>query len=117
MTTSHYTEYGTLPTMTEQEKQDILSAKELPAVSGSDNGKALIVDNGEWAKKTIPSQLPSVSSTDNDKVLLVSSGKWQKGFLAKELPAVTAEDDGKVLKVVNGAWAAVLETVEQTEET
>ena len=81
MTTSHYKEYGTIPTLTAQEKEDILNSKELPSVSSTDNGKALIVDGGKWKKKEIPSQLP----------------------------AVTADDNGKVLKVVDGAWAAVLE--------
>ena len=51
-TTSHYKVYGTLPTLTEEEKQDILTAKELPGVSATDNGKVLTVVDGEWAKAT-----------------------------------------------------------------
>ena len=50
-------------------------------------------------------QLPKVTSTDNGKALLVKSGKWAKGDLPEELPAVTAEDNGKVLMVVEGEWA------------
>ena len=107
--TSHYEVYGTLPTLTEKEKADLMSAKELPGVSSTDNGKALIVDGGKWTKKAIPSQLPSVDSEDNGKVLTVSEGEWAAATLPAELPAVTADDNGKVLKVVDGAWAAVLE--------
>ena len=51
-------------------------------------------------------ELPSVSSSDNGKALLVSGGKWQKGNIPSQLPAVTSSDNGKVLTVVNGAWAA-----------
>lgn len=119
-TTSHYEVYGTLPTMTEQEKEDILTSKELPSVSSSDNGKALIVDGGKWKKKAIPSQLPEVSGSDNGSVLTVVEGEWAKASVPVELPAVTVEDDGKILKVVNGVWTAVLETEttpESQEET
>lgn len=49
-------------------------------------------------------QLPKVSSSDNGKALLVKSGKWSKQPIS-QLPAVTAEDNGKVLKVVDGEWA------------
>ena len=54
MTTSHYTEYGTLPTLTEQEKHDLLTAKELPGVNATDNGKVLTVVEGAWAKAELP---------------------------------------------------------------
>ena len=114
-TTSHYEVYGTLPTLTEQEKNDILTSKELPSVSGLDNGKALIVESGKWKKKDIPSQLPAVSGTDNGDVLTVVEGAWAKAAVPKELPAVTAEDNGKVLKVVDGVWTAVLETPAETQ--
>lgn len=51
--------------------------------------------------------LPSVSSSDNGKALLVSAGKWQKGTLPTELPAVTSADAGKVLTVnAEGQWVA-----------
>lgn len=49
-TTSHYEVYGTLPTLTEEEKNDILTSKELPKVANTDNGKVLTVVNGAWAK-------------------------------------------------------------------
>ena len=107
--TSHYEVYGTLPTLTEQEKSDLMSAKELPSVSSADNGEVLMVDSGKWAKKAIPSQLPTVSGSDNGDVLTVVEGAWAKAAPPVELPAVTADDNGKVLKVVDGAWAAVLE--------
>lgn len=50
-------------------------------------------------------QLPKVTSNDNGKALLVKSGKWAKTALPNDLPAVTAADNGKVLMVVDGAWA------------
>lgn len=55
------------------------AASELPIVTGADNGKALRVVEGKWAKADLP---------------------------ADELPAVTSEDNGKVLKVVEGEWGA-----------
>ena len=98
-TTSHYTVYGTLPTLTEQEKNDLLSAKELPAVSSTDNGKVLTVVSGAWAKAAIPAQLPSVSGTDNGKALMVSDGKWQKS----SLPDAGADTKGLVKQAANVA--------------
>ena len=98
-TTSHYTVYGTLPTLTEQEKNDLLAAKELPAVSSTDNGKVLTVVSGAWAKAAIPSQLPSVSGTDNGKALMVSGGKWQKS----SLPDAGADTKGLVKQAANVA--------------
>ena len=97
--TSHYEVYGTLPTLTEQEKQDILTSKELPGVSSADNGKALIVDGGKWSKKAIPSQLPSVDAEDNGKVLTVSAGEW----VAAAIPNAGAETKGVVLLAENVA--------------
>ena len=100
-TTSHYEVYGTLPTLTEQEKNDILTSKELPSVSGSDNGKALIVEEGEWTKKTIPSQLPEVTApTDNGKILTVVNGAWAKAS-PYTLPEATAETLGGVHQAAN----------------
>lgn len=50
---------------------------ELPEVSASDNGKVLMVVNGQWAAAAIPSQLPAVTSSDSGKVLTVSAeGDW-----------------------------------------
>ena len=104
-TTSHYEVYGTLPTLTEQEKNDILTSKELPSVSGLDNGKALIVDGGKWTKKAIPSQLPEVTApTDNGKVLAVVEGVWAKATPETyTLPEATAETLGGVHQAANVA--------------
>lgn len=49
------------------------------------------------------STLPIVTDADNGKVLMVIEGEW--GVHEVEiLPLVTISDDGKVLKVVNGHW-------------
>lgn len=61
----------------------------------------------EPQKPEKPDELPAVSGTDNGKILKVSGGKWAKGDETVELPATTAEDNGKVLVVVDGAWAMV----------
>lgn len=80
---------------------------ELPSVSGSDNGKALLVSGGKWQKGAIPSQLPSVSGSDNGKALLVAGGQWAAGAIPSQLPVVTADDAGKVLTVdSSGNWVA-----------
>lgn len=50
-------------------------------------------------------QLPKVTSTDNGKALIVKSGKWAKQDIPSQLPEVTADDNGKVLMVVDGEWA------------
>ena len=79
----------------------------LPAVSSSDNGKALLVSAGKWQKGTLPEELPAVTADDNGKALLVSAGQWAAGTLPAELPAVTAADAGKVLTVnAEGQWVA-----------
>lgn len=49
---------------------------ELPEVTASDNGKILMVVNGEWTLADAPSQLPSVTASDNGKVLKVVGGQW-----------------------------------------
>ncbi len=62
--------------------------------------KEVLEEQTEAAK-----ELPAVTSSDNGKVLKVSGGKWGKGTETTELPTVTADDNGKVLMVVDGAWA------------
>lgn len=64
------------------------------------NAIAALVTSGATA------ELPKVTSEDNGNALLVSSGKWAKGAIPAELPAVSATNNGQVLTVVEGAWAA-----------
>ena len=80
----------------------------LPAVTGSDNGKILTVKEGAWNKDAAPVELPAVTSSDAGKVLTVDAeGKWAAADAAVELPAVTSSDAGKVLTVSNdGKWVA-----------
>lgn len=73
-----------------------LETNALPKVTGSDNGKALIVSSGKWAKKNIPSQLPAVTGSDEGKVLTVdSSGDW--------VAAESGGGGGSVLNVTDTA--------------
>ena len=59
-------------------EEQIAASAELPSVSGTDNGKVLMVDSGKWAKKniTFPTELPDNPGTDGTYVLTctVSSG-------------------------------------------
>ena len=84
---------------------DLASAYELPAVTSTDNGKALGVVEGKWNKMSIPKELPAVSGADNGKCLGVSEGKWEAMTIPKELPAVTGDDNGQILGVVEGEWS------------
>lgn len=72
---------------------------ELPEVSGSDNGKVLMVQEGEWGTGSIPNELPSVSASDNGKGLIVTDGAWGKGDLPEGVPSYTLSDEDKVLTV------------------
>lgn len=60
------------------------------------------------AEREATSNLPSVTKSDEGKALIVnSSGKWAKDVIPAELPAVTAADAGKVLTVsAEGEWVA-----------
>lgn len=53
--------------------------------------------------------LPQVTSSDDGKGLVVQNGEWTVGEVGSEssLPEVTSSDNGKFLQVKNGAWAAV----------
>lgn len=61
------------------------------------------------ALKRKANELPSVTGTDNGKVLLVSGGKWVKGEIEAELPTyAAATDTGKVLTVTADGLAWVM---------
>ena len=59
------------------------TTKELPTVSGSNNGQVLTVYNGAWKAKDLPAELPAVTAENNGEVLTVDGGAWK----AKALPA------------------------------
>lgn len=48
--------------------------------------------------------LPNVTASDNGKALMVVDGEWVAGNL-DTLPTATAASNGKVLRVVNGVWS------------
>ena len=81
-----------------------LEYNNLPAVSPSDHGKVLAVNNsGNWDVlnvEEVPEQLPEVTTADNGKVLKVIEGMWNKGDLPQinEVPNPLSTDIGKVLK-------------------
>lgn len=81
-----------------------LEYNNLPAVSPSDHGKVLAVNNsGNWDVlnvEEVPEQLPEVTTADNGKVLKVIEGMWNKGDLPQvnEVPNPLSTDTGKVLK-------------------
>ena len=61
-----------------------------------------VVNNGATAVGSVEGT-PAVTESDNGKALKVVGGKWEAAALA-ELPTVTADDNGKILKVVGGVW-------------
>lgn len=90
---------------------DLSIQYELPAVSSTDNGKALGVVEGKWNKMDIPTELPAVTSDDNGKLLGVSEGAWGKVDAPTELPAFDPiEDEGKVLAIEGGVlvWSTLV---------
>lgn len=59
------------------------TTKELPAVTGSNNGQVLTVYQGAWKAKDLPAELPAVTAENNGEVLTVDAGAWK----AKALPS------------------------------
>lgn len=56
------------------------------------------------------SVLPTVTDADNGKVLMVIEGEWGVSEI-EVLPNVTLSDNGKILKVVDGVWTVADEVV------
>lgn len=62
------------------------AASELPVVTSSDNGKALVVSGGKWTKGN---ELPVVTASDNGKLLGVNQGVW--GSVEKDTIVIPCE--------------------------
>ena len=59
------------------------------------------------AQREMDSNLPAVTGSDNGKILTVVEGVLDKAAATVELPAVTSSDAGKVLTVsAEGKWVA-----------
>lgn len=99
------TEITRLDLIDKAKLDELLSSDLLPKVTAEDNGLALLVVNGKWAKATILT-LPSVTTEDNGKGLVVSSGLWVTKLLS-ELPDPSQATDGATLQVSNGKWVIV----------
>ena len=50
--------------------------------------------------------LPTVTASENGRILLVANGNWVPGTAPTGLPTVTSANDAQVLTVVGGNWAA-----------
>ena len=75
-----------------------------PETKGDAMTQAVGVDaNGKLWTAPPGDELPEVDESDNGKALVVSNGEWDVGDV-DTLPGVTAEDDGKVMAVVGGSW-------------
>lgn len=82
------------------EAQENLEITPLPEASTTDAGKVYGIDtNGDIVLDYPPSELPAVTTTDNNKALIVVSGKWAKAEIPTEIPAHTATDAGKVVSI------------------
>lgn len=75
-----------------------------PESKGSAMTQAVGVDaNGKLWTAPPGDELPEVSDSDNGKALVVSNGEWDVGEV-ETLPGVTSSDEGKVMAVVGGSW-------------
>jgi hypothetical protein len=78
--------------------------RSLPPPRLFDEGKILVVRNGEWNVEGYPrGTLPPVSADDEGKVLRVNQGEWELAA-AMTLPPVDATMDGAILRVVAGQF-------------
>lgn len=69
------TEITRLDLIAKSKLDELLNADILPKVTSDDNGLALIVVNGKWAKATILT-LPDASKATDGSTLQVDKGKW-----------------------------------------
>lgn len=85
---------------------ELLSDNLLSSIKVVQNKAATAYVQIEGAPDPHVSTLPTVTDADNGKVLMVIEGEWGVSEV-EVLPNVTLSDNGKILKVVNGVWTAV----------
>lgn len=85
---------------------ELLSDNLLSSIKVVQNKAAIAYVQIEGAPDPHVSTLPTVTDADNGKVLMVIEGEWGVSEV-EVLPNVTLSDNGKILKVVNGVWTAV----------
>lgn len=89
---------------------ELLSDNLLSSIKVVQNKAATAYVQIEGAPDPHVSVLPTVTDADNGKVLMVIEGEWGVSEI-EVLPNVTLSDDGKILKVVNGEWTVADEVV------
>jgi len=81
----------------------------LPSVKPADDGKILVVENGEWAVKDVLADKQDVLTFDPEPTEgstnpVTSGGVYEAIENASGLPEVTTDDDGKIVLVEDGSW-------------
>ena len=69
---------------------------EIPAVTASNNGEILKVENGAWTVGEAPTGVPDVTASDNGRILQVSNGVWTaQDALPTTMVGASENDDGE----------------------
>lgn len=69
---------------------------QVPAVTSSNNGEILMVENGAWTVSEVPTGVPDVTSADNGRILQVSNGKWTaQDALPTTMTGATLQSNGQ----------------------